>query len=111
MSANKFVLKGSGVEVGYTIGITPGLAAMTYTDGAFEKSFTANQIQSDDTGLAQLISVSPRRLVPATVPLSVTWRRHHTPRRANQVLPPSDRSTNRGAELSASTFYTVGAHA
>ena len=42
----------------YTIGITPGLAAMTYTDGAFEKSFTANQIQSDDTGLGQLISVS-----------------------------------------------------
>jgi hypothetical protein len=57
MPANKFVLKGSGVEVDYTIGITPGLPALFYTDGAFQKSFTSSQILSNDTGLGQLISI------------------------------------------------------
>jgi hypothetical protein len=55
--ANKFVLKGSGVEVDYTIGITPGLPALIYTDGAFQKSFTSSQIRSDDTGLGELVSI------------------------------------------------------
>jgi len=58
MSPNKFVLKGSGVEVSYTIGGTPGLPALTYTDGAFERVFTANQILSNDTGLGELFSVA-----------------------------------------------------
>jgi hypothetical protein len=59
MAANKFVLKGSGVEVDYTIGITPGLPALIYTDGAFQKSFTSlsGQIVSNDTGLGELVSV------------------------------------------------------
>jgi hypothetical protein len=57
MPANKFVLKGSGVEVDYTIGITPGLPALFYTDGAFQKSFTSSQILSNDTGLGQLVSI------------------------------------------------------
>ena len=30
MAANKFVLKGSGVEVQYTVGETIGLAALVY---------------------------------------------------------------------------------
>jgi hypothetical protein len=57
MVANKYVLKGSGVEVEYTIGITPGLPALVYRDGAFERSFTSAQIQSNDTGLGELVSV------------------------------------------------------
>jgi hypothetical protein len=57
MPANKFVLKGSGVEVDYTIGITPGIPALRYRDGAFEREFTSNQIQSNDTGLGELVSV------------------------------------------------------
>jgi hypothetical protein len=57
MVANKFVLKDSGVEVDYTIGITPGLPALVYTAGAFHKSFTAKQILSNDTGLGELVSV------------------------------------------------------
>jgi hypothetical protein len=62
MTPNKFILKGPGiehprVEVSYTIGITPGLAALTYRDGAFETAFTANQILSNDTGLGELVSV------------------------------------------------------
>jgi len=32
MSANKFVLKGSGVEVDYTIGANPAFPALVYTD-------------------------------------------------------------------------------
>jgi hypothetical protein len=57
MAANKFVLKGSRVEVDYTIGITPGLPALIYKAGAFQKSFTSSQILSNDTGLGELVSV------------------------------------------------------
>src|SRR5262245_54704390 len=62
MTPNKFVLKGPGVEgpgveLSYTIGITAGLPALTYRDGAFEKAFTADQIQSNNTGLGELVSV------------------------------------------------------
>jgi hypothetical protein len=56
MAANKFVLKGSRVEVDYTIGITPGLPALVYKAGAFQKSFTSSQILSNDTGLGELVS-------------------------------------------------------
>jgi hypothetical protein len=57
MAANKFVLKGPGVEVDYTIGATPGLPALVYTAGAFHKSFTSSQILTNDTGLGELVSV------------------------------------------------------
>jgi hypothetical protein len=57
MAANKFVLKGSGAEVDYTIGIAPGLPALVYKAGAFHKSFTSAQILSNDTGLGELLSV------------------------------------------------------
>ncbi|WP_233860269.1 hypothetical protein [Paraburkholderia sp. HD33-4] len=57
MSPNKFVLKGSGVEVDYTIGITPGFPSLVYRDGVFEKVFASTQIQSNDTGLGELVSV------------------------------------------------------
>jgi len=57
MAANKFVLKGSGVEVDYTVGATIGLPALIYRDGAFEKTFTAQQILTDNTGLGELVSV------------------------------------------------------
>lgn len=57
MAANKFVLKAHGVEVDYTVGITPGLVALTYKSGAFHRSFTSNQIMVEDTGLGKLVSV------------------------------------------------------
>jgi hypothetical protein len=57
MAANKVVLKGSGVEVDYTIGITPGLPALLYKAGAFHKSFTSAQILTKDSGLGELVSV------------------------------------------------------
>ncbi len=58
MAANKFVLKGSGVEVDYTIGANPSFPALVYTAGAFQKKFKPNQILSEDTGLGEMVSVA-----------------------------------------------------
>ncbi len=58
MSANKFVLKGSGVEVDYTIGASFAIPALVYSDGAFQKKFNPNEILSEDTGLGQMASVA-----------------------------------------------------
>jgi hypothetical protein len=58
MSANKFVLKHHQIEVDYTIGITPGLPALIYKDGANVKKFPAAEITTNETGLGSLISVS-----------------------------------------------------
>jgi hypothetical protein len=55
--ANKYILKGAGVEIDYIIGETIGLPALTYKSGAFVKSYTVKQIQSDDTGLGELVSI------------------------------------------------------
>jgi hypothetical protein len=63
MSANKFTLSGSGVEVEYTVGLTPGLAALTYKAGTVHKTFTTAEVQVDSTGLGQLVSVALRRTV------------------------------------------------
>ena len=43
MAANKFVLKGSGVEVDYTIGANAAIPALVYTAGAFRKKFKPNE--------------------------------------------------------------------
>jgi hypothetical protein len=61
--ANKFVLKGSGVEVDYTAGITPGLVALVYKAGAFERTFKSADIKVESTGLGQMVSVSLLRTV------------------------------------------------
>jgi len=58
MAANKFVLKGSGVEVEYTIGANPSLPALTYDAGAFHKSFEPDEILSENTGLGEMVSVA-----------------------------------------------------
>jgi hypothetical protein len=58
MAANKFVLKGAGVEVDYTIGANPSFPALIYTDGAFQKQFTPNQILTENTGLGEMVSVA-----------------------------------------------------
>jgi hypothetical protein len=58
MPANKFVLKGSSVVVEYTIGANPSFPALTYTSGAFHKSFKPDAIKTDDTGLGELVSVA-----------------------------------------------------
>lgn len=57
MAANKFVLKGSGVEVDYTVGANPAFPALVNKDGAFQKTFKPNQIVSENTGLGELVSV------------------------------------------------------
>jgi len=58
MSANKFVLKGSGVEVDYTIGANPALPALTYKAGSTVKQFKPTEIETDTTGLGQMVSVA-----------------------------------------------------
>lgn len=58
MAANKFVLNHREVEVEYTIGITPGIPALVYSDGSsVQKSFTESEITTDETGLGTLVSV------------------------------------------------------
>lgn len=57
MSANKFVLKHKHIEVEYTVGITPGLTALSYHDGSTAKKFTSNEVTVEKTGVGQLISV------------------------------------------------------
>jgi hypothetical protein len=37
MSANHFVLRHHDVEVEYTVGVTPGIPALTYCDGSSPK--------------------------------------------------------------------------
>jgi hypothetical protein len=58
MAANKFVLKGSGVEVDYTIGANPSFPALVYKAGAFNKSFKPAETVSEDTGLGNMVSVA-----------------------------------------------------
>jgi len=58
MPANKFVLEGSHLVVDYTIGANPSFPALTYTSGAFQKSFKPDAIKTDDTGLGELVSVA-----------------------------------------------------
>ena len=50
MSANHFVLRHHSVEVEYTVGVTPGIPALTYCDGSSpKKSFTDAEIATDET--------------------------------------------------------------
>jgi hypothetical protein len=63
MSANKFVLKHHSIEVHYTIGITPGLPALIYKDGADEKTFKSSEITTDNTGVGSLVSVLRLRTI------------------------------------------------
>jgi len=58
MPANKFVLKGAGVEVEYANDLIPGLAVLVYKQGAFQKTFTTNHILTDSSGLGELVSVA-----------------------------------------------------
>ena len=59
MSANHFVLRHDDVEVDYTVGITPGLPALTYRDGGSPAiSFTDAEITTDNTALGTVVSVA-----------------------------------------------------
>ena len=57
MSANKFVLKHHQIEVDYTVGITPGLVALTYKDGPVVKTFKTTEVTTGTTALGTLVSV------------------------------------------------------
>jgi hypothetical protein len=55
--ANKYLLHGNGIQVEYVVGANPSFAALTFTEGATNKSFTPAQINTDQTGLGTLLSV------------------------------------------------------
>jgi hypothetical protein len=58
MPANHFVLRHHDIEVEYIIGITPGLPALTYSDGnSSALSFADADITTDETALGTLVSV------------------------------------------------------
>jgi len=58
MPANHFVLRHQDIEVEYISGITPGLPALTYSDGnSSAMSFTDADITTDETALGTLVSV------------------------------------------------------
>lgn len=63
MSANKFVLKHHHIEVDYTLGITPGLPALTYRDGRNVTTFTNTEIATDETAEGSLVSVPLLRTI------------------------------------------------
>jgi hypothetical protein len=54
----QFILKGHHIEVKYTIGITPGLIALTYKDGSASHDFKTDEITTEKTRLGSLISVA-----------------------------------------------------
>ena len=57
MSANKFVLKHHQIEVDYTVGLTPGLVALTYKDGPDVRTFKAGEVTTEQTAEGSLVSV------------------------------------------------------
>ena len=59
MTANKFVLKHHQVDVEYTVGARPDIPALTYQDGhAAPRSFTPDQITTEQTAQGMLVSVA-----------------------------------------------------
>jgi hypothetical protein len=56
--ANKFTLKGSGVEVDYTIGANPSFPAFIYKDKTISKSFLPSEVHTDPTDLGNLVTVA-----------------------------------------------------
>ena len=70
--ANKYVLRGNGIQVDYTIGGNPGFTALTFTEGATNKTFTPAQITTDQTGLGTLVSVALVKTIVVVVPRAAT---------------------------------------
>lgn len=56
--AQQFILKGHHIEVKYTIGITPGLTALTYRDGSISHDFKTDEITTEKTKLGSLVSIA-----------------------------------------------------
>ena len=64
MPANHFVLRHHDVEVEYTVGVTPGIPALTYCDGSSpQRSFTDAEIATDETALGTVVSVPLQQTV------------------------------------------------
>ena len=58
------MLRHRDIEVEYTMGITPGIPALVYSDGSsVQESFTEAEITTNQTALGTLVSVPLRRSV------------------------------------------------
>jgi hypothetical protein len=60
VSANQFALKHREVEIEYNIGVTPGLPVLSYRDASGQRSYTAAEVQVEQTALGSLVSVPLR---------------------------------------------------
>ena len=56
--STKYILTAPGLTITYTPGVAPGATALTYTSGAFNRSYTEAELSNEDTGLGNLISFS-----------------------------------------------------
>ena len=65
MSANKFVLKGPGVETDYSIGANPSSHALVYKSGTTITTLKPARIETDGTGFGRTVSV-PLKLTTDT---------------------------------------------
>jgi len=65
--ANKFVLKHRQIEVDYTLGMNPSFVALTYRDESGERGFKPGEIQTDETPLGSLVSVTLQETKPPEV--------------------------------------------
>jgi hypothetical protein len=61
--ANKFTLKGQGVEISYTIGGNPTFTALTYKEGAVTKDFKPSEISTDATVIDKLVTIVLERSI------------------------------------------------
>jgi hypothetical protein len=69
--AQQFILKGHHIEVKYTIGITPGLTALTYRDGSISHDFKTDEITTEKTRLGSLVSIALVKSVDTGALISV----------------------------------------
>ena len=90
MPANKFVLRGSDIEIAYLIGADPSLPALIYKSGLTVKQFKPDEIRTDGTGMGQMVSVA----LSLTVDVGAEWFAFFIPK----VEPP------RGQTVDFNTF-------
>lgn len=93
MNANNFVLTGHQVEVDYTIGMTPGLPALTYKDGSKVVNFKNDEVTTIETALGLLVSV------PLVRTIDVGGERF------GFFLPQLDVATGQTVEFTSSGIY------
>jgi hypothetical protein len=104
--ANKFTLKGQGVEISYAIGGNPTFTALTYKEGDVTKDFKSSEISTDATVIDKLVTIVLERSIdfgattfsfllthtpnrpPHTVERAASDARHSSRRSWNHIMRP-----------------------